>query len=300
MLKINEILKKYDIKPRKYEKNKKTTIIETDQNKYVLKQKKQNKEIFDYLATRNFDYIPKSLNDENDDYEITPYIDSYNIPPEQKIMDLIDIVSLLHNKTTHYKEVTEDDYKTIYEDIRNNIEYLYTYYMDIITIIETKIFMSPSEYLLARNISKIFEILNITKNKLEQWIKEVKIKTKQRYVVLHNNLDLDHFLINKRNYLISWDKSKIDIPIFDIYKLYKKYCLDFEFDVLLKRYESNYPLSNDERNLLFILISLPDKIEFVQTEYENTKKIGKMIDYIYKTENQILPYYSNEGEKNNS
>jgi hypothetical protein len=25
-----------------------------------------------------------------------------------------------------------------------------------------------------------------------------------------------------------------------------------------------------------------------------------MIDYIYKTENLILPYYSNEGEKNNS
>ena len=74
MHEINEILKKYDIKPRKYEKNKKTTIIETDQNKYVLKQKKQNKEIFDYLATRNFDYIPKSLNDENDESgEVYPF-----------------------------------------------------------------------------------------------------------------------------------------------------------------------------------------------------------------------------------
>ena len=44
----------------------------------------------------------------------------------------------------------------------------------------------------------------------------VKDKRKVRYVVVHNNLDLDHFLKGKNNYLISWDKSKIDLPIYDL------------------------------------------------------------------------------------
>lgn len=86
------------------------------------------------------------------------------------MLDLIKLVSLLHNKTTHYKEVDFADYKTIYETLSNNIEYLYSYYNDIITLIETKVYMSPSEYLLARNISKIFGSLNFSKQELENGI----------------------------------------------------------------------------------------------------------------------------------
>ena len=64
-------------------------------------------------------------------------------------------------------------------------------------------------------------------------------KEKQRFVVLHNNLDLSHFIKNKESYLINWDKSNIDIPIFDLYKLYKRHALDFNFENLLKTYEKN-------------------------------------------------------------
>ena len=58
-----------------------------------------------------------------------------------------------------------------------------------------------------------------SKNELEKWYELVKNSHKKRLVVLHNNLDLSHFLRNSKSYLISWDKSKIDIPIFDLYKL---------------------------------------------------------------------------------
>lgn len=300
MLEINQILKKNNLHPRKYTKKNKVIIVDTETGKYRIKEKtNNNKEILQYLKTRNFNYIPEIISEE-ENYEIAPYIENFDIPKEQKILDLIDLVSLLHNKTTHYKETTEDDYKEIYEDLNNNIEYLYTYYIDIITIIETKVYMSPSEYTLARNISKIFKILEFTKQELEIWYNIVKQKNKKRLVVLHNNLELDHIINNETNYLISWDKTKIDLPIFDIYKLYLKHSLEFEFGEILKRYEKNYPLYEDERKLFFILILLPPKIEFNQTEYQNTKKIGKMIDYLYKTENLISPYYSNKREENNT
>ena len=218
------------------------------------------------------------------------------MPSEQKMLDMIKLIALLHNKTTYYKEVSEDEYMKIYEDITNNIEYLYSYYTDLISVIETRVYMSPSEYLLARGISKIFNSLNYTKYEVDRWYELVKEKRKQRYVVLHNNLELDHFIKNNDSYLISWEKSKIDIPIFDIYKLYKKHALDFDFSILLKSYEQDYPLLDEERELLFILISLPDKIEFNTTNYEMCKKISKLLDYLYKTDELVSPYYSKNTE----
>lgn len=300
MHEINEILKKYDLHPRKYKKNKNTTYIETEYERYIIKKKNtNNKYIYEYLKSRNFDYIPKILN-ENEEYEITEYIEDFNIPKEQKIIDLINLVSLLHNKTTHFKEITEDDYKEIYEDINNNIEHLKSYYEDLITMIETKVYMSPCEYLIARNITKIFETLYFSKKELDSWYDLVKEKTKQRLVVLHNNLELEHFIENKKKYLISWDKSKIGMPLFDIYKLYKKHALEFEFSEILKLYEKNYPLLEEEKKLLFILISIPQKLELKKTEYENTKEAGKLMNYVYKTEKLILPYYSDKRPENNT
>jgi hypothetical protein len=103
--------------------------------------------------------------------------------------------------------------------------------------------------------------LQFCKQEIESWHELIKEKRKQRFVILHNHLEIDHFIKNKNSYLISWDKAKEGLPIFDIYKLYKKHCLDFEFSEILKQYEKNYPLLTEERKLLFVLISLPDIIE---------------------------------------
>ena len=298
MRKLNEILNKYSLKPRKYEVRGKVTIIHTQKGSYVIKEKNRdiNNLIYEYLNSRNFDYYPKIISDSEDDYVITEYIEELNIPDEQKIIDMIDLVSLLHSKTTHYKEVDEADYKKLYEDIANNIEYLYSYYNDIITIIESRVYMSPAEYLLARNISSIYSSLSFCKNELEKWYEIINKKTKQRLVVLHNNLNKSHFISNKSAYLINWDKSKIDIPIFDLYKLYKYHSLEYDFEEVLKRYERNYPLLEEERILFFILIMLPDKLEFNNKNYEMTRMVSRMIDNLYKTQKLILPYYSNNAK----
>lgn len=293
---INDILKKYNLRPNRYEKNGHSYIVNTDEGKYVLKQHIDKDDIYYYLNSRSFHYYPKNLNNTNEQFDIFEYIDEYSIPKEQKVIDLIDLTALLHSKTTHYKEITEDEYKKIYEDITNNIEYLNGYYNDIITIIDTKVFPSPSEYLFARNITKIFAALSFCKKELDNWYDKVKNSHKKRLVIIHNNLKLSHFLRNNNSYLISWDKSRIDMPIFDLYKLYKNDGLDIEFSSILKRYERNYPLLEEERQLLFILMSLPDKIEFIDNEYECCKAVTRMIDFIYKTESIISPYYTKKEE----
>ena len=177
MQKIKELLAKYELKPLRYDKMGKVTIVGTRDGNYVLK-KHQKNNIYDYLNSRNFNYYPKILGIEND-YEISEYISEINMPSEQKITDMIDLVALLHNKTTFFKEVDEEVYKKIYEDINNNIDYLNNYYEDTISIIETRVYMSPSEYLLARNISKILSSLNFCKHEIDNWYNLVKNKRKQ-------------------------------------------------------------------------------------------------------------------------
>lgn len=291
MLKIKDELDKYNIKPYKYTKKNNTMIVDTEDGSYVFKENHHNN-IYKYLNSRSFNYYPEILSSDTDSYEITRYIEQTDMPDEQKVTDMIDIVSLLHNKTTHYKEIDENEIKTIYEDISNNIEYLYSYYNDVMTIIESKVFMSPAEYLLACSISKVYDSLNYCKTEINNWYKLVKDKKKERLVVLHNNLSLDHFIRSDKPYLISWDKAKIDIPIFDLYKLYKNHSMDFDFSEVLKRYEKEYPLSKDERMLLFILMALPDKIEFNCSNYNMCIKINKVINELVKTQNIISPYYS--------
>lgn len=299
MYEISEFLKKYNIVPKSYQKNGKATIINTKNGKYVIKNKnRNNNDILKYLLSRNFDYFPKILSDKDDDYELIEYIEDIDMPEEQKMMDMIDLIALLHSKTTYYKEVDVDDFDKIYDDINNNIVYLYNYYNDIMTIIENKIIYSPSEYLLARNISIIFDTLNFESNLLNKWQELVKDKRKQRYVVIHNNLDIDHFLKDQNNYLISWDKSRIDLPIYDLYKLYKKNNLNYDFETLLKRYERVYPLLEEEKVLFHILILLPDKIEFNNNEFEMCQKISDTIDNLYKTKDYVLPYYSENSKTN--
>lgn len=285
MKEVNNLLRKNNLKPSKYTKEGKSIIVETDCKKVVLKPKIDT-EIFKYLNSRNFDYYPNILNDLDDDYYIYDYIEEIEIPIEQKIMDMVDLVSLLHNKTTFYKEVDNAYYKKIYEDITNNIDYLYSYYNDLMFNIESKVFMSPSEYLLARNITVIFYNLSKSKQQLEDWYELVKEKNRTRQVVLHNNLELSHFLKNKNSYLISWDKAKIDMPIYDLYKLYKKN-ISYPFKIILERYEKEYKLLEEEKILLLILISLPDKVEFDEKEYVMTKKIFNLIEnYNYVEELQ--------------
>ena len=298
MKQINEILKKYNLKPHRYINNGKVTIVDTEMGRFAIKKNLKNKKIFTYLKSRSFNYYPKNINDEEEEYEITEYLEDIDYPNEQKMLDLINLVTLLHNKTTHYKEVDFDDYKQIYEDIKNNIEYLTSYYNDLITFIDTHIFMSPSEYMLARNISRIFNALNFCNYEIDNWYDLVKEKTKQRVVVLHNNLDLSHFIKNENSYLLSWDKAKIGIPIFDLYILYKHHGLDYNFEDILKHYEQSYPLQKDEIKLLFVLITLPPKLDFSKNVYQMTSEITKMMDLLYKTEKLISPYYTEQSIQN--
>lgn len=283
---IIDALKKYNLRSNHYEIKGNVVFITSKDGKYVVK-KKNNIDIFNYLNSRSFNYYPKYI--DADKYYIMDYLEEQKMPIEQKMLDLINLTSLLHNKTTFYSNVDFDDYKKNYEELKATINDTINHYENLISHIESVQFMSPAELLLARGISIIFSALNYSNNSLDIWYKIVRDKNRRRHVLIHNNLSLDHFIRSDNAYFISWDKSKIDIPIYDLYKLYKEYAFNFDFKYLFSRYEKNYPLLEEERMLLFILISIPDKITFTDNIYNDCVKIENLIDYLYKTESVISP-----------
>lgn len=260
-------------------------------NKIVVKDIKNKNihKIYRYLKSRSFDYFPEPL-EVCPDYEIYPYIEDTDEPIEQKAIDLTYLISLLHNKTTFYREVDIDNNKRIYEEILVRLEYLNNYYTDLITLIEKEVYMSPSSYLIARNINIIFESIYFAKSTIEDWYKKIENNKNERVVNIHNNINLDHYIKGDKPYLISWNKSKIDKPIYDLLSFYKNHYLELDFDDLFHYYESNYPLKEEERLLLFTYMAMPPKIEIENNEYKMCIKINKIIDYLYKTSNLIMNY----------
>lgn len=276
-------------------------IVEEVNNKYVFKKNTRDlNNLFMYLRSRNFNSFPELLNEDREEYEFS-YIEDINAPKEQKMMDIIKLIADLHTKTSYYKEVGHDRYLEIYELLNENILYIEGYYNDLITLIEREVYTSPSHYLIARNFSKINSAINFCKKELESWYSLVKDNTKQRVCVVHNNLKTEHLLKNDKDYLISWDKYLIDTPVIDLYKFYKNEKLSNNFDELLITYEKKYKLKEDERKLLFIMLSIPEKFEFGLNEFINTNNVRTFIDYLYKTNELITPYYSinSENEQKN-
>ena len=289
-------LKKYNIIPTGYEYKNNVKIIETKNNKYVLKRNKNNiLDIFNYLHLKNFNYFPNVYNkDRNDLYEIYEYIDSSDMSNYEKSEEIIYLLSLLHNKTTSYKDIDIDEYKNIYEDIFNKLNELEEYYISLNNEIDKEIYMSPSNYLLVRNITKIYSAIYYCKTQLEEFYNIVKNNLKKRVSLIHNNIDLSHLLRNENSYLISWDNAKFDIPVYDLIKFYKKNYNDVDFTNLFKLYESKYPLHNEERKLLFISLSIPDKLDLTKdNEFIKTKKVNDLLLYLQKTDDLILQYNSN-------
>lgn len=288
---MNRLFRIIKDKPKKITIKNNVEIIDTDNNTYVIK-KKTNKNldyIYDYLHSRSFDYFPKRLI-KDDEYDIYEYVEDVKLPNEQKILDLVNLLTLLHSKTTFYKEIDIDIYKNIYEDVVGRIEYLNNYYNNLMDVIETNIYMSPSEYLIARNISLIYNSLNYARYQIDRWYDLIKDKRKIRLVNIHNNLSIEHYIKKDKPYFISWDKSKIDMPIYDILSLYKNHFLDFEFMDILKFYESKYPLLMEERILLFILMALPSEIDISSSEYNTCIKVRNLLDYLAKTEYLTTEY----------
>lgn len=294
MNKSIEILKSI-YKPYRYTIKGKSTILETTCGDFIIKPKNKDiNELYTYLTNRGFMNYPKIIDSSRDEVNVFEYVEDIKLPKEQKCDDLIEIIASLHNKTSYFKEVSEDKFKSIYEDIKSNISYLSNYYNTLYEIGFNEVYATPSNYIFMRNYFKINAALEYANSELDNWYSLVTNETKIRVCLIHNNLELNHLLNNK---LISWDNYMIDTPVIDIVKLYKNEWKNINFSEILERYIYKFPLLDYEKKLLFILISLPPQIKKSNNEFEKCKVISEVMDYVFKTEELIRPYNTKQEEE---
>ena len=275
-------------------------IIDTGEDQLVIKRREQLlDDLYRYLKSRSFDYFPEVLY-QTTNYDIYRYVEDTTLPKEEKAEDIINLVTLLHSKTTFYKEIDDNTYKELYENTIEQLDYLMNYYNDIAEIIEREEYMSPSHYYFIRNISKVFAALSYCRYHIDKWYQMIEDKKRIRVVQLHNNLSLDHYLTDgDRPYLISWRLSKRDLPIYDLIKLYKQYYRELDFCELIRHYERHYPMLPEEKELFFILISIPERLDFREGEYNMCEKIKNFYDYLLTSEKLIEDYFPNQKDSIN-
>lgn len=282
-------------KPIKVTIKKNVEILESTSGCFVLKEKKRNiRELYDYLTSRSFLFFPSLVDDSREGVNIFSYVSDTPMPIEQKGVDFIKVVALLHQKTTYYKDVSNDEFKKIYDDILSQIDYLTFFYENTYEESFKSVYPSPSEYFLLTHISKILASLKFAKNELENWYQLVSNSTRYRVCQIHNHLSLEHFRKSEKDYLISWEESRKDSPVMDLVKFYQETYFDLNFEAVLKEYFNICPWSEEEKKLFFIVISIPKKFDEKASEFERVKNIRNVLDYIYKTENLIRPYYAIE------
>lgn len=285
MIKPLNLIDQYQLYAKRYDYKKNARILTLDDEQVVVKERRKNqKELFSYLDSKDFHYALKPVNLEAlDEFDIYPFVLETVKRKDEKAVDMMYILSLLHNKTSYYKEMILDDIKAIYEDLDNRIDYLYYYYQSLQDSLEKKVYMAPDEYLLMRNITSVYRLLHYAKGTNEKWYSQVKMKKSIRYVMLHSNLEVDHFLQGDHPYLISWDHARRDFPIYDFLNFFQNEYADLDMNSLFQIYKHKYPFTKEEETLFFTLISLPPKLVLERNTYNKYSDVHSFVTYLNKS-----------------
>ena len=298
MKKIKSILKKLNLSFLSFQHIGKSFIIGTDQGKIVIKRNTymDKEKLFDYLESRGFSfYLRPIYSDLN--YDVYPYIKENKISKMEKYCDIARILSFLHLKTTYYRTIHISKLKEKYKDLESKISSLEQYFYQLQDQIEEKEIMSPSEYLLIRNITLFYQDLRVCRKYLEKWYEVLLKREKERVVTLHNNLKDTHLLVGKNTYLIDWEKTFCASPIYDLYNLFLHCYKDCDFDSLFSLYIDKYPLMEDEFLFFSLLLLLPDKISIEKDEVLQCQVLQEKLLKMEKVRKFISNNRSEQEEK---
>ena len=298
MNKYKSLLLKNDLKVNKITFKGKATIIDTPLGQFVLKENNGNM-IYDYLLSRGFNYFP-SIVDYDDEGILFRFINIVEYDQNEKAKDLIKLLTLLHSKTTYFIDIDISDNEKIYNSIKNKLLDINYYYNQLILKVDNKEYPSPSEYLFQKNISLFLSSINYSTYMLDKWKDNYFNNNKKRVATLYNNNDIKNVIRDKENvYLLSIDKTIVDNPIFDLLDFYNRYYDKFDFISLLNYYEKYFQLLNNEKDLFYVLISLPNKVDIndINDLKKAIIKLNKSLEILNSEEEKSRNTHKKEDNK---
>ena len=147
------LINKNNLKVNKITYKSNSIVIDTPLGLFLIKE--ENIKTYDYLLSRGFNYILPIVDYDNSNI-LFKYEEGLHYDINEKAFDYIKLLSLLHNKTSYYINIDKEDNKLIYERISTYLDDIKDYYDKVSSEIENKVYYSPNDYLVIRNISVIY------------------------------------------------------------------------------------------------------------------------------------------------
>lgn len=204
---------------------------------------------------------------------IFPYFEKTSLTDDEISKRLVLNLTIWQNKTTTYQKLNLDEVKNFYESTKKEINYLFSYYRDILLQLETKVYYLPTEYLFLRNSSIINRQLKVAADLLEEWYETVKNKERERLVYCHGKCELAHFLPIDDGYFISLEQAHLGRVSDDIENLFRKNFSSIDLVTTYNLYQRKYPYTLDEKLFLFVKLAIPPKIDIYPCNLETNKRL---------------------------
>lgn len=204
---------------------------------------------------------------------IFPYFEKTSLTDDEISKRLVLNLTIWQNKTTTYQKLNLDEVKNFYESTKKEINYLFSYYRDIVLQLETKVYYLPTEYLFLRNSSIINRQLKVAADLLEEWYETVKNKERERLVYCHGKCELAHFLPIDDGYFISLEQAHLGRVSDDIENLFRKNFSSIDLVTTYNLYQRKYPYTLDEKLFLFVKLAIPPKIDIYPCNLETNKRL---------------------------
>ena len=248
-------------------------ITYPDKTIFIKKRSSYNiEEVYKYLDDHAVNNYLKPV-EVTDKELIFLYFEKTSLTDDEISKRLVLNLTIWQNKTTTYQKLNLDEVKNFYESTKKEINYLFSYYRDILLQLETKVYYLPTEYLFLRNSSIINRQLKVAADLLEEWYETVKNKERERLVYCHGKCELAHFLPIDDGYFISLEQAHLGRVSDDIENLFRKNFSSIDLVTTYNLYQRKYPYTLDEKLFLFVKLAIPPKIDIYPCNLETNKRL---------------------------
>ncbi|ERJ13577.1 hypothetical protein [Haloplasma contractile] len=232
----------YEIKIQKVFPMNTVFKIKTDDGKTFCLKQTNNKNlmnIYNYLVAAKFKHIILPIRNKNNEYltsykhgylYVTPWCDDIGYPIERKLVDYLEILTIMHETTFIDKKFNKKQFVRTYAKQKKQLNNHFSIIDYFLVECESSDYKQVFEWAFLMNYRKIIEVKNIfmtLQDKIDTLVDSIKVFP---YCMIHNNPIIDHFIVtNENKYFISLDKSILGISTHDFIKPFIEYC-DMEVD----------------------------------------------------------------------
>lgn len=295
-MKVNSNVKKYLDNILQIQSISSYYILFSDNKRYYYKEISYYlKDILDYFNLINFHFSLPLISSLNDPFLLFEYDESKDYSTLEISSSMIHHLSLLHEKSMDYVVYTEEKKRELYDKNFYLICSRIKYFEELEKTILEYDFPPPKYYLLLKNISKIYRLLNFSLNKLDEWYEADD--SKERISFLVEDVSLKNYSY-KYSSFYDYGSLKKDIFLYDFVSFYQNEYYRCDMNQLFYLYQKNVTFSRSELSLFYSLISIPFTVSFTKHSFADTIRVRELVDYVDSTELFLSKEYKKNQEAN--